>query len=49
MQLRIDVAMETLMLKCCICWKRQQKEKINFNYTYARFYEKADILKRHKD
>ena len=44
-----DVAMETLMLKCQPLMEKATKLKLTPNYTYARFYEKGDILKRHKD
>ena len=44
-----DLAMETLMLKCCHKWKKTTGLKLYPAYTYARIYKKGDILNRHKD
>ena len=44
-----DIAMETLMLKCQPVMEKSTQLKLYPAYTYARFYKKGDILKRHKD
>ena len=44
-----DIAMETLMLKCQPIMEKSTQLKLYPAYTYARFYKKGDILKRHKD
>jgi hypothetical protein len=41
--------METLMLKCQPIMEKSTQLKLYPAYTYARFYKKGDILKRHKD
>ena len=44
-----DVAMETLLLKCQPVMEKSTGLKLQPAYTYARMYQKGDILKRHKD
>jgi hypothetical protein len=44
-----DIAMETLLLKCQPKMEKATGLKLYPAYTYARLYQKGDILKRHKD
>jgi hypothetical protein len=44
-----DIVMETLMLKCQPIMEKTTGLKLQPAYTYARFYKKGDVLKRHKD
>ncbi len=44
-----NMAMETLLLKCLPDMEKATGLKLYPAYTYARIYNKGDILKRHKD
>jgi len=44
-----DIVMETLMLKCQLIMEKTTGLKLQPAYTYARLYNKGDILHRHKD
>ena len=44
-----DIVIETLMLKCQPIMEKTTGLKLQPAYTYARLYNKGDILHRHKD